>query len=303
MLARLKSVFFIILGMVSLLITGCATNPEIVKFGAAATALADSYKPILSTPSRLCLENAALESFAIEEKYNLQELKKAANESSDCKHLSEAQATRVVVADAIAAYGQALSVLAGADSTALTPDINGVATAAKGIKDKGGDASFDANRVDALATFVSTLVQWARAAEARRTARDLMTRAQPPLASLVEEMKNWTEGTVIPRLEKSISRRTFVLKALVDQSTASDPVKPLQTYPMRVGQETILQKIESLEAEKQAATAFITAATGLVKTHQALLDSFDASNKEAQVDAIRKFVDQVLALRKAADSI
>jgi hypothetical protein len=285
------------------LLVGCAANPGLAKFGGATASLADSYRPILARPSKLCADDRTLSLIATETTFDVAKLGKDGQANAGCAALAAQQETRKVVADAIAAYGQQLSLLAGADPGVLTADIDGVANAAKDIKAKGGDATFDGQRVDALSKIASILVELARAGQARRTAKDVMSEAQQPLESLIEEMKVWTEGTVIPRLQTSIVRRESLLRGLVRASDASTTKDPLPTYPARLAQFAVQKEIDGLQAEVKTAQAFVPAAAALVSTHKALRESFDTSNKEAQLAAVRSFVAQLRELHKAAQAL
>lgn len=284
--------------------TGCATPPpELAKFGGAATALADSYRPILASPSRLCAEASVLTQMATDLTFDVRRIDDEGRRNAGCQTLADQQATRSVVADAIAAYGEQLSLLAGADPKALAPDIAGIATAAKGIQTQGGDPLFDATRIDALSRITAILVELARTGEARRTARDVMAQAQQPLGSLVGEMQTWTEGTVIPRLKSAIDRRQALMGGLVAQSDASATRRPLTTYPSRLAQVSLLEDIEALQRELKTAQAFVPASTAFVDSHQALREALDSPDKDARITAVRRFVDQLRALRKAATAL
>lgn len=283
------------------LLAGCASNPGLAKFGGAATALVDSYRPILATPARLCTENRTL-GLMTEPDFNLQTLDKD-DVIVKCGLLATQQKSRLVAADAIAAYGQQLSILAGADSAALTPDIEGLAKAAKGIKDEAGDPTFNSTKVDAVTKIVSIVVELARGAQAKRTAKEVMDEAQQPLESLVEEMKIWTEAAVIPRLDGSIDRHQFLFDAVVRESKPTGTLTVNQTLPFRLAQKSMADDIKALKAEKETAKAFPAAATALVDSHRTLRQTLNSSSKEAQLEAVRGFIEKVVDLRKAAQAL
>ncbi|MBI5721435.1 MAG: hypothetical protein HZC37_27510 [Burkholderiales bacterium] len=269
--------------------------------------MAENYRPILTRPAGLCRDARVLSLVASEPGFDVRRLE-ADEVVRECASLAEAQSKRGVVADAISAYGKQLALLAGADPGVLTADIEGVAKAAKGIKDSGGDALFNASKVDALTKVVTIVVELARAGKAQRLTRKVLDEAHEPLATLVEEMKVWTQGTVLPRLKTGVTRREIVLdKGLVPASSAASVPGarevPGLTYTARLAQFSLAKEIEGLKADQKTAEAFTTTATALVDSHGKLRDLFDSPDQQARLDAVKDFVDKVRALRTAAQSL
>ena len=289
----------------SLLLGACAMqNQPVSDFGRAATKLAASYAPILNRPASLCEESRTLALILTEPSFDVRAL--GADEAIRlCRQLQAEQRVRAVVASSIGAYGQQLAVLAGADPRALDADIAAIGEQAKAVADQGGTPTFDGARVDALTRLVTLLADMVRGRQAQRLTRQLIADAQGPLDSLVTEMGLWTEGMVLPRLQTAIARREDALRlALVPASDRSAvpgaQALPGITYTTRLAQFTLLKEIEALKAEQAAAQGFSQAATALLVAHRGLGDAIGHVSTQAQLSALKAFIDQVRGLRDAA---
>ena len=309
-MARHESCHRWVLASVSLvMLGGCAFNSKPVSdFGKATAALTESYRPILKRPAVLCEESVLLKHALADVQFDAQALTKSDATIQLCRQLRDEQSTRAVVADAVSAYGKNLALLAGADAGALTADIESVAAKAKALKDRGGTASFDGDRIDALSKLVTVVVSMVRGQQAKSLTREVIAEAQAPLDRLVTEMTVWTDGTVIPRLTTSIEQRELALVSglVVASDRSAVPgamAMPGVTYTTRIAQFALLKEIAALRAEKKSAEAFGNAAKSLLEAHRGLGAAINEVSTEAQVKALKSFVDQVREVRDSADAL
>ena len=287
----------------ALVLAGCAThNQPVADFGQAAAALAERYRPVLNRPATLCEDSRLLELILTEPRFDAQAL------GDDgplrlCRQLREDEAVRSVVADAIQAYGEQLALLAGADPRALNADIAAVSKQAQAIADRGGTPLFDGARVDALSKLVSLVAGLVRQQQAQKLTRELIEQAQGPLDSLVGELTLWSQGTVLPRLQTALQRRQTALRSLVAASdlglAPGAQALPALVTPARLAQFTLLKDMEALKAEQASTQRFISAAQALLLSHRGLGDAIGQTSSQAQLAALKAFVDQVRDLRSA----
>lgn len=282
---------------------GCASNPELAKFGEATQSLADSYRPILTSPAKLCIENELLRVTSTEPNFDAQLFYGDESNLRECNNLKSQQDKRSVVIDSLTAYGMELTKLSGANPSELTPDIEGIAKAANNIKEKGGDAVFNETHINSLTTIVSTLVELGRSVQARNTAKNIMGRSQEPLNILVGEMVLWTKSTVIPRLQTSIDRRKSLLNGLAQVSSVPEGQSPLSAYAIRVAQLNSKKEIDQLSLQLKSAEEFIPAANQFLATHKDLYESFESGSKSAKVKAVQDFIGKLKAIRESAKNL
>jgi hypothetical protein len=287
------------------LLGGCATpNQPVAEFGRAAASLATTYETTLvSRPAGLCESSRTLTLVLTEARFDARSL--AADEAiRSCRQLVREQGLRSVVARAVGAYGRQLALLAGADPSALDADLKSIGKQAKAIADEAGTPTFDAARIDALSRLASLLGELALGTQSRRLTRRLIDEAQAPLESLVDEMRLWTEGTVLPRLQSAIARRQDALRLTLvpasDQQTVSGAMAlPGITYATRMAQLSLLTDIETLQAEQASARRFSLAAAGLLAAHRGLGDAVERVGSQAQIDALQTFIELVRELQTA----
>jgi hypothetical protein len=295
--------------IMTLLLGGCATqhppvNQPVAEFGRAAASLASTYETALvNRPASLCESSRTLTLVLTEPHFDA--LSMAADDAlRSCRQLLGEQRVRSVVARAVAAYGRQLALLAGADPSALDADLKAIGKQVKGIADEAGTPTFGPARIDALTRLASLLSEMALGTRSRRLTRRLIDDAQAPLDSLVDEMRLWTEGTVLPRLQSAIARRQDALRLTLvpasDQQTVSGALTlPGITYATRMAQLSLLTDIETLQAEQASARRFSLAAVGLMAAHRGLGDAVERVSSQAQIDALQTFIELVHDLQTA----
>lgn len=290
-------------------LAGCAFNSKpVASFGKATASLTESYRPLLKRPSGLCEEDALLKALFTDPKFDVRPMATPSGILKPCQGLQAEQQARAVVVEAVGAYGKQLALLAGADPGALTADIEAVAGKAKALKDKGGTATFNGDRIDALSKLVSIVVSMVRGHQARTLTREVIAQSQVPLQMLVTEMVVWTDGSVVPKLKTALAQHQAALDtglvpasdwaALPDAKAA-----PGLLYATRMAQVDLLKKIAALQSELKSAEAFGAAAQALLKAHRDLGDAIDQASGEAQFQALQDFIDQVRGLRGAAEAL
>lgn len=292
-----------------LLLTGCAFNSQpVADFGKATATLTESYRSILVRPAGLCEDARLLKLALTEVQFDAQALASTDPAVLLCRQLRDEQNARAVVAEAVSAYGRNLALLAGADPGALTADIEAVAAKAKALQDRGGTPAFNGDRIDALSKLVTVVVSMVRGQQARQLTRDVVAQAQAPLERLVTEMAVWTQGTVLPRLNSAIEQRELALAGgLVKASDRAEVpgamALPGVVYPTRMAQYLLLKDIAALRAEKKSAEAFGAAAASLLEAHRGLGDAINEASTEAQIKALKGFIDQVRDVRDAVQAL
>lgn len=304
----LKALF---LGLFIALTTGCAANLKpVATFGAGTSALAATYKPMVSDLEKTCLarrtEEAIPKTYG---EYNYATTLLAA--ATDCKEITDNKKLVQEFAVILDGYGAGLVELAGLKADALSADIGAVSGAAGKLKNAGGTALIKKTELDLATKLATYAVEMLLGHKVKEEARKELEQGKVPLATTVQAMKIVVNTPYLNELTELERHLRFMEARLLAGSNAvqvqgNDDASLAAIYraiPMRVLQAQNRERIVAVTKVKENITKFNEAADALTAAHAELIVKFDEKTAIEKMPALLDFIKKVRDLRDSVQKL
>ncbi len=299
------------LGLFVALTTGCAANLKpVATFGAGTSALAATYKPMVTDLEKTCLARRTEE--AIPKTYG--EYSYTATlvvVAADCKEITDNKRLVQEFAVILDGYGAGLVELSGLKADALSADISAVSAAASNLKNASGTALIEKTELDLATKLATYAVEMFLGQKIKKEARKELERGKVPLATTVQAMKVVVNTPYLNELNELERHLQFMEARLMTGSNAvqvqgNDDASLAAMYraiPLRVLQAQNHERIVAVTNAKESITKFNEAADALTAAHAELIAKFDEKTEIDKMPALLDFIKKVRDLRESVQKL
>lgn len=299
------------LGLFVALTTGCAANLKpVATFGAGTSALAATYKPMVTDLEKTCLARRTEE--AIPKTYG--EYSYTATlvvVAADCKEITDNKRLVQEFAVILDGYGAGLVELSGLKADALSADISAVSAAASNLKNASGTTLIKKTELDLATKLATYAVEMFLGQKIKKEARKELEQGKVPLATTVQAMKGVVNTPYLNELNELERHLQFMEARLMTGSNAvqvqgNDDASLAAMYraiPLRVLQAQNHERIVAVTNAKESITKFNEAADALTAAHAELIAKFDEKTEIDKMPALLDFIKKVRDLRESVQKL
>lgn len=267
------------LGLFFALMTGCAANLKpVATFGAGASALAATYKPMVIDLEKTCLtrrtEEAIPKTFG---GYSYTTTLVVA--AADCKEITDNKKLIQEFAVIVDGYGAGLVELSGLTADALSADISAVSGAAGKLKNASGTALIDGSKLELATKLAGYAVEMLLGRRIKEEAKKELEQGKIPLAATIQAMKDVVNTPYLNELTELDRHLRFLEARLLTGSNAvqvpgNDEASLAAIHraiPLRVLQAQNQERIVAVTKAKENIAKFNQATDALSAAHAELI--------------------------------
>ncbi|CAB5721093.1 Uncharacterised protein [Delftia tsuruhatensis] len=299
------------LGLFVAITTGCAANLKpVATFGAGTSALAATYRPMVTDLEKTCLARRTEE--AIPKTYGEFNYPTAiAGAAADCKEITDNKKLVQEFAVILDGYGAGLVELSGLKADMLSADIGAVSSAASKLKNASGTVLIEKAQLDLATKLATYAVEMLLGNKVKEEARKELEQGKIPLAATVHAMKAVVNTPYLNELNELDRHLRFMESRLLTGSNAvqvsgnddASLAAMHRAIPLRMLQAQNHERIAAVARARENITKFNEAADALTVAHAELIAKFDEKTAIDKIPALLDFIKKVRDLRDSVQML
>jgi hypothetical protein len=303
-MSSFRAIFFVYIAA-AILLSGCANLESVGKFGAGTSAVATSFRPMVSGIEKTCVTRLVEQEIRVPGAYDYKSVLEEARKG--CKPITDEKEAAFAFATVVDGYGTTLVKLSGLKADVLSSDVSALRDAASKLKSKSGDAFFNSDALGAASKLASGVVELLLGYEIKKVTKQTMLDADEPLSKTVNAMKLFAGSIYELQIEFSAAKLAIVKERLVKESSAANGPEVEnnlnRAFPYRAFQPHLYEVLDEIGVQKLQIRDFGDACDSLLAAHRELINKFDEKTAPDQLALLKEFIHKARELRDSVNKL